>query len=92
MGAMFFFHPVRRARRAVQPRAYRKVRHPVRSAAWTASGVGRKRPPRRHSAPKRQTKQPSAWAEPTEAQLEQARRAYASGERPQNILLTLLKP
>jgi hypothetical protein len=41
---MLFFHPVRRARRAVQPRSVRKALHPVRSAAWTASGVGRKRP------------------------------------------------
>jgi hypothetical protein len=47
---MMFFHPVRRARRAVQPRAYRKVRHPVRSAAWTASGVGRKHPARKSSS------------------------------------------
>ena len=49
---MMFFHPVRRARRKVQPRAVRKVIHPVRSAAWTASGVGRKRPKPRTRATK----------------------------------------
>ena len=47
---MLFFHPVRRARRRIQPRSVRKVLHPVRSTVWTASGVGRKSPPRRKAA------------------------------------------
>ena len=45
-----FFHPVRRVRRRVTPRVYRQVRHPVRSAAWSASGVGHRRPKRSGSS------------------------------------------
>jgi hypothetical protein len=58
---MFLYHPIRRARRSVQPRSYRKVRYPVRSALWTASGVGRKRPPQRRRRSHVESEGPVTW-------------------------------